>query len=198
MALVPGQIFSRDLIILQNTGRPGDVVMMSLGGYDVSSCERSNPSLFSAIQELANSGMFIVMSAGNDQGDANLNLPGCINGPNVFTVAALDFDCSTGITGCASYSNYGKPAVDWAAPGSAIISTWPGRQYQVMSGTSMACALVAGIIHARRGSTCKQWHSRLQWNGLSDSIAVIREQKHLQNVNDPYYSGKLIFSLWQA
>jgi subtilisin family serine protease len=126
--------------------------MMSLGEYDVSSCENSNPSLYSAIRELAGRGFFIVMSAGNDQGDANLNLPGCISGPNIFTVAALDFDCSNGITGCASYSNYGTPAVDWAAPGSAIISTWPGRQYQVMSGTSMACALVAGIIHARNGA----------------------------------------------
>jgi hypothetical protein len=133
-------------------GQPGDVVMMSLGEYDVTSCENSNPSLYSAIRELAARGFFIVMSAGNNQGDANLNLPGCISGPNIFTVAALDFNCSGGITGCASYSNYGAPAVDWAAPGSAIISTWPGRQYQVMSGTSMACALVAGIIHARNGA----------------------------------------------
>jgi subtilisin family serine protease len=133
-------------------GQPGDVIMMSLGEYDVTSCETSNPSLYSAIRELAAKGFFIVMSAGNDQGDANLNLPGCISGPNIFTVASLDFNCSTGITECAIYSNYGAPAVDWAAPGSAIISTWPGRQYQVMSGTSMACALVAGIIHARKGA----------------------------------------------
>ena len=92
--------------------------------------------------------IYVVMSAGNDYGDANLNFPGSFSFPSkAVTVAALDFNCHN-IIGFAPYSNFGTCA-KWAAPGSNIYSTLPDNDYGYMSGTSMACALVAGIIHAR-------------------------------------------------
>ncbi|KAK2591703.1 hypothetical protein QQS21_010615, partial [Conoideocrella luteorostrata] len=42
------------------------------------------------------------------------------------------------------YSNYG-PLVDLLAPGTAILSTWPGGGTKILSGTAMASAHVAGL-----------------------------------------------------
>ncbi|MDI1322614.1 MAG: S8 family serine peptidase [Algoriphagus sp.] len=128
----------------------GDVILMSLGA-NVNGCSSETPVLGELIQEIGSRGIFVVMSAGNDSGFAENNLPGCVNGPNVFTVGSLDSSCQDGISGCSSYSNFGAP-VDWAAPGNYIFSTFPGNSYQVMSGSSMSAALVAGIIHARNGA----------------------------------------------
>jgi subtilisin family serine protease len=45
----------------------------------------------------------------------------------------------------ASFSNYGKTAVDVFAPGVTIYSTTPGSKYADHSGTSMAAPVVAGL-----------------------------------------------------
>jgi cell wall-associated protease len=45
----------------------------------------------------------------------------------------------------ASFSNYGKNAVDVFAPGVQIYSSIPGSKYAFFDGTSMACPVVAGL-----------------------------------------------------
>jgi subtilisin len=45
------------------------------------------------------------------------------------------------------FSNVGPP-VDVTGPGGGIVSTLPGGQYGVMSGTSMACPAVTGVLAA--------------------------------------------------
>ncbi|WP_332913072.1 S8 family serine peptidase [Algoriphagus boritolerans] len=51
----------------------------------------------------------------------------------------------------STFSNFGIPSIDYAAPGEVVFSTFPGNRYAVLSGTSMATAMVAGIIHLKGG-----------------------------------------------
>ncbi|OWY21527.1 peptidase S8 [Sphingobacteriales bacterium UPWRP_1] len=125
----------------------GDVVNMSLGSYPVLNCENANPALRDAIRALGNAGTFVVIAAGNDAGNANLSIPGCINGTKIYTVGSIT--CSNT---CSSFSNWGTPAVDWVAVGSDVYSTYKGGAYATMSGTSMAAPVVAGIIHSKTGA----------------------------------------------
>jgi subtilisin family serine protease len=139
----------------------GDVVLMSLGGFPYENCAESNEALFTSIQNLSNYGIFIVMSAGNTDLDkfgnsvgenrADRNLPGCISGiPNVFTIAALDYSCRNPCNNLAEYSFLGSPA-KYALPGTNIISTYKRGKYVTWSGTSMAAALMAGLLHSTGG-----------------------------------------------
>ena len=125
-------------------GVKGDVVLMSLGGGNECS---DDPILRDLITSLGNDRIFVVMSAGNDGVMSSQNLPGCIDGQNIVTVGALDFSCDE-LQGLAGYSNTGIPSIDYLAPGSNMISAFPNNQYQTMSGTSMAAAVVAGLIHS--------------------------------------------------
>ncbi len=86
------------------------------------------------IEYAARSGVVVVASAGN----SNWNIPQFPAAlPNVIAVAA-----TTNQDQKAAFSNYGS-AVDVSAPGSGIISTYPGGHFAIASGTSFAAPMVA-------------------------------------------------------
>ena len=117
-----------------SVGVAGDVANMSLGG-GVSQVLDDAVVRASAVVKFA-------LAAGNDGGDANLHSPARANGPNIYTIAA--FSPHTGLW--ASFSNFGKPPVDYAEPGVSIFSTWLNGGYNTISGTSMATPHAAGIL----------------------------------------------------
>jgi hypothetical protein len=129
-------------------GASGDVANMSLGGSG------SNATLEKAIQDASAKGIKFVLAAGNEGDDANNHTPARVNGSNIYTISAIaSNDCM------ASWSNYGNPPVDYAAPGVSILSTRKGGGTTTMSGTSMASPHVAGIlllggVRANGNATC--------------------------------------------
>jgi len=128
-----------------------DVANMSLGGSGYNQAE------YDAIQGAVDLGVAFAVSAGNSDADASNYSPAAFN--NVLTVSALaDFDGIPGGLGSptcrsdqddtlADFSNWG-PAVDIAAPGVCILSTYPLEQggYGTISGTSMSSPHVAGAL----------------------------------------------------
>jgi len=86
-------------------------------------------------------GTLIVAAAGNDGKDIDNGgaYPAALPHDNVVTVGA-----STDRDFRASFSNYGKKAVDLLAPGRGVVSTEPGNKVGIGSGTSFAAPLVAG------------------------------------------------------
>ncbi|TMR88779.1 S8 family peptidase [Nonomuraea basaltis] len=107
------------------------VANLSLGGSH-------SEVLNTAVTNLANSGVFVSVSAGNSNTDACAESPASAS--NVTTVAASDITDSK-----AGFSNFGT-CVDLYAPGVAIPSVpLTGRGPSILSGTSMSAPAVAGV-----------------------------------------------------
>jgi subtilisin family serine protease len=115
---------------------PGDVVNMSVGND-----EGISEILDQQVRATAAKGIYIAIAAGNESKLANGYSPARTNADNVYTVSAVD-----SLDKFASFSNYGNDAVDYAAPGVRILSTFMNGKYAYMSGTSMAAPHVAGLL----------------------------------------------------
>jgi serine protease len=129
--------------------RPADVINMSLGG------KASSDTMDEAVQAAAESGVVVIVAAGNDDANASEYTPA--NAPDSITVAALGHTGgSRSKAKKASYSNFGS-TVDVAAPGGeaaedidgdgepdGILSTY-GDDVTYYQGTSMASPHVAGL-----------------------------------------------------
>ncbi len=105
------------------------------------SSSKSN-ALQDAVEYAQDKGVLLVVAAGNDGEDIDKHpvYPASFGNANILTVAA-----STSADKLASFSNYGDEAVDVAAAGEDIVSTYLGNRYATLSGTSMAAPLVAGM-----------------------------------------------------
>ncbi|MGV6852971.1 MAG: S8 family serine peptidase [bacterium] len=114
---------------------PGDCANMSLGG---GISQALDDAVVAAAQA---SGAFFTLAAGNEGDDANNHSPARANGANVFTISATDINDNM-----PSWSNYGNPPVDFAAPGVNIFSTWKGGGTNTISGTSMASPHACAVL----------------------------------------------------
>lgn len=87
-------------------------------------------------------GVLVIVAAGNDSSDIDRRptYPASFPNDNLLVVAS-----TTSRGGMSSFSNYGQINVDVAAPGSSIVSTVPGNDYESMSGTSMATPATVGV-----------------------------------------------------
>jgi subtilisin len=129
--------------------RGARIVSMSLGGVAVPGESYSRVFEDVAGDLLADGpGVLLVAAAGNESARskgvvAPLGRPA--SSPSVLAVAALDRSLAV-----ADYSNAVSGAdagqVDIAAPGTDVLSAWPGGQRRLLSGTSMATPHVSGVL----------------------------------------------------
>ncbi|AVX19934.1 MULTISPECIES: S8 family peptidase [Carboxydocella] len=112
-----------------------DIVNLSLGG------KQNNPLLRYAVKRAARAGILLMAAAGNagnEEGKGDTVLYPA-RYPEVMAVGAIDRQWQR-----APFSSTG-PALDLVAPGVEILSTIPGGDYKVMSGTSMASPHITGL-----------------------------------------------------
>lgn len=103
-----------------------------------------------AARHAVGKGVLLIHAAGNEGADlttaANFPTPVAITGGRIaewIEVGATSWHGADSLV--ASFSNYGRNAVDVFAPGVDILSTVPGGGYERESGTSMAAPVVSGV-----------------------------------------------------
>ncbi|MCL2912492.1 S8 family serine peptidase [Shewanella corallii] len=98
-------------------------------------------ALKDSIEAGGDAGILFVAAAGNGGSDIDQNpsYPAAYDSDAILAVAMTTRDDALD-----SGSHYGATAVDMGAPGRSILSTTPGNNYAVFSGTSMASPHVAG------------------------------------------------------
>lgn len=107
------------------------------------------------------SSLLFVCSSGNNGVDLDQTpyYPICFNANNIIGVGSIN-----NMGSFETYSNYGNE-VDLAAPGTYILSIYPGNRYTFGSGTSFAAPFVTGIA-----ALAKSKNNSLNSNQIRDII----------------------------
>ncbi len=103
---------------------------------------REGDSVSQAIAKLGRLGVVFCTAAGNMGSNISYQpiYPASYNVSNIITVGA-----SNQRDNLASFSNYGS-GVDVVAPGTNILSLYPGGKYAFLNGTSMSTPYVTGLV----------------------------------------------------
>ena len=114
------------------------VINLSLGG------DGNDPRLVAAVQAAGAANSLLVCSAGNDSRDIDQqpSYPAAIAAANLLAVASTDPTTGQGMSG---FSNFGRLAVQLAAPGASILSSANSGNWVYKSGTSMAAPMASGV-----------------------------------------------------
>ncbi len=165
-----GDAFLVATAIKYATDHGANVINLSLGSPDFS------PLMQDAIDDARSHGVFLVAAVGNDNSEKEPQYPSSAD--DVLAVAAIDLTDHK-----ASFSNFGSH-VDVCAPGSQLISAFPGdpgqAAYAKWSGTSFAAPFAAAeaalILYVDRSNDVKKT--------IEDSAL------NIDNLN-PGFAGKL-------
>jgi len=142
-------------LAMKARGVPVRVMNASWGAPDF------DQTLFDVFRAAQDAGILTAAAAGNDGRNhgARPSYPASFALDGIIAVAA-----TTETGALASFSDYGAD-VEIAAPGTFILSTWPGDQYAYLSGTSMASPQVAGaaalMAGQNPGATVAELRARL-------------------------------------
>jgi subtilisin family serine protease len=133
-------------------------------------------ALADAIRFAYSQGTLVIAAAGNDSKDTDLTpmFPAAYDLPGMVSVASSQSD---GLF--SSFSNWGQLSVDFAAPGSDILSTLPDLRWGSLSGTSMATPMASGVAALMLARFPQLSVTELR-NALLNSV-----------VDKPSYRGKL-------
>src|SRR6185503_14784134 len=146
-----GDAFLVATAIKYATDHGADVINLSLGSPDFS------PLMQDAIADARSHGVFMVAAVGNDNSDKEPQFPS--SSDEVLAVASIDLNGHK-----SSFSNFGSH-VDVTAPGSQLISAFPGNPagqaaYAQWSGTSFAAPFAAAeaalILYVDRSNNVKK------------------------------------------
>jgi subtilisin family serine protease len=133
-------------------------------GFKIINCSfgssSKSSSLHDAVDYAQNHNTLLVVAAGNDSENIDKQplYPASYTDSNILAVAA-----STSEDGLADFSNFGSTAVDVAAPGDNIYSTYLGGGYRTLSGTSMAAPYAAGVAALLRKQESDATYGNLRY-----------------------------------
>ncbi|XP_071494150.1 aqualysin-1-like [Diadema antillarum] len=153
---------------IASSGVTPSVASMSLGGSYSSSQNE-------AVKTARGEGIVVVVSAGNDDGNACNKSPA--SAPEAITVGATDSSDTR-----SYFSNYGS-CVDLFAPGSSIKSLSHSSNYgtSTKSGTSMSCPHVSGIAAAmlEMGKSVEQVYAQIVSNATPNKVSDVQGSPNL-------------------
>jgi thermitase len=158
-----GYLSSVIAAVIWGTQQGANVLNMS---FDVTTYSNE---LARAINYAAKNGVVLVASAGNNGLQMMVYPAGLANVMGVASVSDADT--------LSTFSNYGSPPVWVAAPGEAIISTYPFATYAAGWGTSFSTPFVAGTAALFQSATSPSWQSaNTGWNEQMAAQAISNAQ----------------------